>query len=580
MKTKFIVSISNESTSCLTKPVSRRWIWNLPILSVTGLLLALSTSRTVAQSHSIWNDSTVPAIVDSADPNSVELGVKFRSSVNGSITGIRFYKAAGNTGTHIGALWTGSGTLLGAVQFANESASGWQQQAMSSPVAIQSNTTYIVSYHAPNGMYSVDVGYFASSGFNNGPLRALGDGEDGLNGLFAYAIGGVFPTQSFNSANYWVDVVFEPEAKGCFGDTNPPVIVVPPDVILGCNDCNVDPLNTGIATATDECTFTITNEEIVIGDCPKVVKRTWIATDENGNTSSATQTISCFRAPLVTDGDGCSFDRNLSTDVADFRLIFNEDPKNLPCHRLIASNPGQFLFNVFYLGDPGKEITLNLKVPYPFVTQGAKPIHAYDWVTVGSSDAHQCLLPGKEILASPQQIALTNYGALPNKFTTLPVTLKVPASGVVYLTVHLDYGLKKTTGYKMSASGDALECATGTKILVPNHNDYVFSVAGDFTGSASVKNYNDFKQNSGDRGLKLKNPNVKPSLTSSTGGAGQFEFSVTGPENQVVVIEMCTNLIQQIWIPVRTNVISGGTLDFSDLRRTDLPNCYYRIRTP
>ena len=36
--------------------------------------------------------------------------MKFTADVNGSITGIRFYKGAGNTGTHIGNLWTASGT--------------------------------------------------------------------------------------------------------------------------------------------------------------------------------------------------------------------------------------------------------------------------------------------------------------------------------------------------------------------------------------------------------------------------------------------------------------------------------------
>ena len=42
----------------------------------------------------------------------VELGVKFRADFDGAATGIRFYKAAANTGTHIGSLWTDGGTLL------------------------------------------------------------------------------------------------------------------------------------------------------------------------------------------------------------------------------------------------------------------------------------------------------------------------------------------------------------------------------------------------------------------------------------------------------------------------------------
>jgi len=56
----------------------------------------------------------------------VELGVKFWSDVNGSITGIRFYKASTNTDTHVANLWTSSGTLLTTAMFTGETASGWQ----------------------------------------------------------------------------------------------------------------------------------------------------------------------------------------------------------------------------------------------------------------------------------------------------------------------------------------------------------------------------------------------------------------------------------------------------------------------
>ena len=50
-----------------------------------------------------------PAPVDDGDPASVELGTKFRSDINGFITGVRFYKAAANTGTHTGTLWSSTG---------------------------------------------------------------------------------------------------------------------------------------------------------------------------------------------------------------------------------------------------------------------------------------------------------------------------------------------------------------------------------------------------------------------------------------------------------------------------------------
>ena len=40
--------------------------------------------------------------------------MKFRSDTTGFITGVRYYKLANNTGTHIGSLWSAGGTNLGA----------------------------------------------------------------------------------------------------------------------------------------------------------------------------------------------------------------------------------------------------------------------------------------------------------------------------------------------------------------------------------------------------------------------------------------------------------------------------------
>jgi hypothetical protein len=98
--------------------------------------------------------------------------VKFTSDLVGFITGVRFYKSAANTGTHIGNLWTSSGTLLARAVFTNESASGWQQVSFSSPLAISANTIYGASNFAPQGHYSDNQGFF-SSAVNNPPLQAL-----------------------------------------------------------------------------------------------------------------------------------------------------------------------------------------------------------------------------------------------------------------------------------------------------------------------------------------------------------------------------------------------------------------------
>jgi hypothetical protein len=168
----------------------------------------LSITVVEQATFTIWPDTAVPATPADPDTVAVEVGVKFRSDLDGYITGIRFYKSSTNTGTHIGSLWMSDGQLLAQATFTNESTSGWQQVDFVTPVEITANTVYVASYHAPNGRYAADAGYFATAGVDNGPLHALQDGVSGGNGVYLYGAGG-FPTDTWQSSNYWVDVVFQ-----------------------------------------------------------------------------------------------------------------------------------------------------------------------------------------------------------------------------------------------------------------------------------------------------------------------------------------------------------------------------------
>jgi len=156
----------------------------------------------------IWPSTAVPAVADVGPDSPVELGVTFRADSNGLITGIRFYKSAGNTGTHVGNLWSSTGMLLATATFTGESASGWQQVNFSRPVAVTANASYVASYHTNGGHYSVDPNYFAASGIDSAPLHAPANGGGTANGSYTYGSTSTFPTQTYHSSNYWVDVVF------------------------------------------------------------------------------------------------------------------------------------------------------------------------------------------------------------------------------------------------------------------------------------------------------------------------------------------------------------------------------------
>ena len=176
-------------------------------------------SVNVACPCSIWGSNVIPAVADSGDTNSVEVGVKFTSDVYGTVSGIRFYKAGTNTGTHIGNLWTSTGQLLASATFTGETTSGWQQVNFAKPVSINPNTTYVASYFAPKGHYAQTSGFFypppspppdGGGTVDAAPLHALRNTPSSGNGVYVYSGSSAFPSNTFNAENYWVDVVFTP----------------------------------------------------------------------------------------------------------------------------------------------------------------------------------------------------------------------------------------------------------------------------------------------------------------------------------------------------------------------------------
>lgn len=208
----------------------------------------------------------------------------------------------------------------------------------------------------------------------------------------------------------------------------------------------------------------------------------------NGGSVTCTITNDDVPPSTVTDSSLCVFDRN-------------------------ASSPGQFFYNVFYVGEGGTSITITL--PYPFVTQGAVPIHIYSSVATTTVNGTRCFVPGTEIGNSSQRVTLTGYTGMGS---TQTVTVQLPPlpGGFAYINMHLDYGLKITSGCTRGANDTAV-CA-GQSIV--NGQGYSFSDTNG--GNPTVYSENSFKKNPGVGGLVLKNgagnpvPNVTVEIYQST----------------------------------------------------------------
>jgi hypothetical protein len=165
----------------------------------------------------IFTNQTPPA--PAAQDVALELGVQFRSSISGFITGVRFYKGTGSTnGADVGELYSGTGTRLAQANFGTESASGWQTVIFSTPIAVTAGTTYVAAYYNPTGWYAADDNGLATA-ITNGNLTALANG-----GVYKPGSGPVFPTLTFASSNYFVDPIFstlDPSTENLTWDANP-----------------------------------------------------------------------------------------------------------------------------------------------------------------------------------------------------------------------------------------------------------------------------------------------------------------------------------------------------------------------
>ena len=140
----FTVNTSSVSSSTL---VNISATYN----SVTSVATLAVVPVNASPQYSIWSSSAAPSVSDDGGTSAVEVGVKFTADTSGFVSGIRFYKSAANTGTHIGNLWTSSGQLLATATFTGETASGWQQVNFASPILLTANTIYVASYHTNTG---------------------------------------------------------------------------------------------------------------------------------------------------------------------------------------------------------------------------------------------------------------------------------------------------------------------------------------------------------------------------------------------------------------------------------------------
>lgn len=165
---------------------------------------------------SLFQESDRPVFDSDPDSALVTLGVRFTVEAPGQITALKFFKGDRNGGPRAVTLWKADGTALATAPVTTESSHGWQTVVLSQPIDVVPGVTYVASYVAPQGGYSVSPGQFGTGGYTRGPLSVPANG-----GAFTYSTG--FPAET-SATNYSVDVTFQPDEAAPTATTRTPAI--------------------------------------------------------------------------------------------------------------------------------------------------------------------------------------------------------------------------------------------------------------------------------------------------------------------------------------------------------------------
>jgi SdrD B-like domain len=287
--------------------------------------------------------------------------------------------------------------------------------------------------------------------------------------------------------------------------------------------------------------------------CPGITNTATFTTDTSGKTGSAYSTVSACPGGVFNTAF-CSFGSS-------FNLVYTSNNGG-NTYKLDASNPGQFYYIVTFTGTPGSSFAAGqtLKVPYPFTTGSASfPIQTSSTLKAGTGG--NCFNPafdnpikvtsvtgGTFTTSKHPSITLTDYGTNPTLGTTqVTITLgsgTFPASGVVIVTVHLQYGLKDDT-FTKSGTSAVDQSTTAGHVFSPSStiaNGATYTFSNSATGNTVISSVNLFKNDPGIAGVvqsatssmalsgvtvTLYGSTGKLLATTTTDSSGYYSFKIT-----------------------------------------------------
>jgi uncharacterized repeat protein (TIGR01451 family) len=375
----------------------------------------------------------------------------------------------------------------------------------------------------PFGPVSAMSGLFTNEGSAEGIYDSDGDGLG-------------YSTADSDQASYFgadPSIEIAKTTSDNYGNEGDSIGVIPGDTVTWkyyiTNTGNV-PLENVTVTDDQGVTVTCSQDILAVGESMTCTASGTTAAGwyDNEGTASGDYTDDVGNSITVTDYDVSSYygldggyitSSSLCEFGETFKLIFTPDIQNDPgYYRLSASNPGQFYYNLFYIVEAGGSIDVD--IPYPFVTRGAMPVHVYGGVFIqdGGND-EVCFTPTNEIAAFGSTLTIDDYSG---DFYTITIE-GLPEGEFVYVNIHLDYGLKKTYGWQ-KGNDDALADENAYPDILDG-TTYTFN-SPDITGSEdSIENINTFKRIKGFGGMVVD--------SDGDGVAGE-QIQLLGPDGSLI----------------------------------------------
>ena len=181
---------------------------------------------TPAAMVSLWAHSGALGGTDTGDSGAgLSLGTRVLFNVPGRVHAVWFQKALATSGTYTAGLWqqldSSSDRWTEHQQSEVKSGVGWHRIAFPSPAEVFPandiwNYGYVIGAHYPSGSfgYHAQANVFNGASVTSGPITAPAESTANnytRNGRFIYdGASDAYPSSSFNSASYYVDLEFEP----------------------------------------------------------------------------------------------------------------------------------------------------------------------------------------------------------------------------------------------------------------------------------------------------------------------------------------------------------------------------------